>query len=109
MNLASARLVAAFPVVCRRALYLRAVLATSSCRPFSDEVNERGQHQDSGRGEGGEDAKSRARRMSLATGSAVAALGASYILYHNHFKLKAQEEVNVLHVMAYIDFWSDGC
>ena len=90
MSLGLAWVVAAFPTACRRALHLRAALTTLSYRRFSNGTNGSGQRQEGGE----EDAKSRARRMSLATGSAVAALGASYILYHNHFKLKAQEEVS---------------
>ena len=90
MSLGLARVIAAFPAVCRRVLHLRAVLTTPSYREFSNGSNGSEQRQEGGE----EDAKNRARRMSLATGSAVAALGASYILYHNHFKLKAQEEVS---------------
>lgn len=89
------RVVAVLPAVCRRTVSLRAVLAASSCRCFSDDSGARGQHQEGARQQDGE-AKSRARRLSLATGSAVAALGASYILYNNHFKLKAQGEVSIL-------------
>ena len=86
------RIVAVLPAVCRRTVPLRALLATSTCRVFSDDGDARGQHQEGAREQDGE-AKSRVRRLSLATGSAVAALGASYILYNNHFKLKAQGEV----------------
>lgn len=86
------RVVTLVPAVCRRPVSLRAVLVTSSCRCFSDDGDARGQHQEGAREQDGE-AKSRTRRLSLATGSAVAALGASYILYNNHFKLKAQGEV----------------
>ena len=83
---------AVLPAVCRRAVPLRAVLADASCRCFSYDGDARGQHQEGAR-EQDREAKSRTRRLSLATGSAVAALGASYILYNNHFKLKAQGEV----------------
>ena len=52
----------------------------------------RGQQQEGARKQDRE-ARSRARWLCLATGTAVAALGWPYILYNNHFKLKAQEEV----------------
>ena len=79
------RVVAFIPALCGRAVPFRAVIVSSRCRYFTDEGNAKGQ-QDS-------ETRSRARRLSLATGAAVAALGGSYILYNNHFKLKAQEEV----------------
>ena len=85
MRLGLPRLGALLPALCGRAVPFRAVLASSRCRYFSDEGDVRGQQR--------EGARSRARRLSLATGAAVAAVGGSYILYNNHFKLKAQEEV----------------
>ena len=92
------RLVALLPSVCGRAVSaipVRTVLATSSSRYFSDEGDVRGQHQHrEGASERDEEARNRARRLSLATGSAVAALGAAYVLYNNQFKLKAQAEVS---------------
>ena len=84
--------VALLPAVCGRSFPARAVLATSRYRFFSDEGVARRLDWEGARQRDGE-ARSRARRLSVATGSAVAALGASYILYNNHFKLKAQGEV----------------
>ena len=88
------RIVTLLPHVCGQAFPVRAVLASSSCRLFSDEGDARAhrQYQEGAREQDGE-ARNRARRVSLATGSAVAALGAAYILYNNQFKLKAQGEV----------------
>ena len=86
------RVVTLLPALCGRAVPFRAVLASSRCRYFTEEGDVRGQQQEDTRDQGSE-ARSRARRLSLATGAAVAALGGSYILYNNHFKLKAQEEV----------------
>ena len=86
------RLVAFIPALCGRSVPFRAVLASSRCRYFTDEGNAKGQQQEGAR-EADSETRSRARRLSLATGAAVAALGGSYILYNNRFKLKAQEEV----------------
>ena len=86
------RVVAFIPALCGRAVPFRAVLVSSRCRYFTDEGNSKGQQQEGAREQDSE-ARSRARRLSLAMGAAVAALGGSYILYNNHFKLKAQEEV----------------
>lgn len=93
MRLGLPRLVALLPALCGRAVPFRAVLASSRCRYISNEGDARGQQQEGAGQDQDSEARSRARRLSLATGAAVAALGGSYILYNNHFKLKAQEEV----------------
>ena len=88
------RVVTLLPALCGRTVPFRAVLAFSRCRNFTEGGDVKGQQQEGAR-EQEREARSRARRLSLATSAAVAALGGSYILYNNHFKLKAQEEVRV--------------
>ena len=51
---------------------------------------EEGKEGDGGRGDSS-DGRKRSFLVSVATGSAVAAIGGAYILYHNNYKLKAQE------------------